>query len=116
MIKFLDYNNSKFYGIDYTYKIIPRSLKPYKLMVIYSIDKNKNTTVIAALICIKYTDENSLIKLFSLLRAYYNFSPTAVTLDFDKALINAFKKCDTFKKVPFLITCLFHFAKQILEN
>ena len=92
MIKYLDYNNSKMYGIDITFKIIPRSFKPYKLMTIYTIDKEKNSTIICALICLKYNDEQSLIKIFSLLRAYYNISPSTVTLDFDRAQITSLKK------------------------
>ena len=39
VIKYLDYNNSKMYEIDITFKIIPRSFKPYKLMTIFTIDK-----------------------------------------------------------------------------
>ena len=34
--KYLDYNNSTQYGLDCTFKIIPKSLKPYKLMTVYT--------------------------------------------------------------------------------
>ena len=116
MIKYLDYNNSKMYGIDITFKIIPRSFKPYKLMTIYTIDKEKKSTIICALICLKYNDEQSLIKIFSLLRAYYNFSPSTVTLDFDRAQINSLKKIELFKNKPYLITCLFHFGQALFRK
>ena len=36
MLNNLDFENIQF-GIDFTYKIIPKSLKPYKLMAIYNI-------------------------------------------------------------------------------
>ena len=79
MIKYLDFKNSKLYRIDVTFRIMPRSLKPYKLMSIYTIDKNNNSSIIGAIICINYTDEQFII-LLSLLLAYYNFSPTTITL------------------------------------
>ena len=42
MLKYLDQNICTQYGIDATFKIIPRSLKPYKLMSIYSFDAKNN--------------------------------------------------------------------------
>ena len=41
MIEYLDCKNCTQYGIDFTYKIIPKSLKPYKLMTIYGFNKEK---------------------------------------------------------------------------
>ena len=38
MLKYLNSDIGKFYGIDCTYKIIPRSYKPYKLITIYVFD------------------------------------------------------------------------------
>ena len=73
MLKYLHSDIGKFYGIDCTYKIIPRSYKPYKLMTIYVFDTKNNKSLIAAFICIKYTDYNSLIKIFSLLWLYIIF-------------------------------------------
>lgn len=73
------------------YKIIPNSLKPYKLMTFYSINPDNNISNIVALICIKHTDSESLIKIFSLLRATYNFSLTFISLDYDKSQIKALK-------------------------
>lgn len=48
-------------------------------MTIYYINKEDKTTNLSALIYIKYTDNYSLKKLFSKLRAIYNFSPKFVT-------------------------------------
>ena len=56
MIEYLHYNKDKQFGIDCTFKIIPRSFKPYKLMTIYALDNNCNKTNIAAFICVKFID------------------------------------------------------------
>lgn len=60
MIKYLNSEFATQYELDFSYKIIPRSLKPYKLLSIYAIDKANNKSVIAALICIKYIDYSSM--------------------------------------------------------
>lgn len=41
MISFLNQKLGKKFGIDITFKIIPKSFKPYKLMFIYVLDKKK---------------------------------------------------------------------------
>ena len=41
---------------------------------------------------LKFTDYNSLFKIFSLLKAIYNFSPISVNNDFEKAQIKAVKE------------------------
>ena len=116
MIEYLSYNKAKQYGIDCTFKIIPRSYKPYKLMTIYALNKEKNKTIIAAFIYIKYIDFNSLIKVFALLRGLYNFSPISINTDFDIAQIKALKNCEIFNKKPYIICCLFHLSQAILKN
>ena len=109
MIEYLDCKNCTQYGIDFTYKIIPKSLKPYKLMTIYGFNKEKNLSVIACLILFKYGDANSLISIMSLLRATFNFSPIFVTTDFDNSLQYALNNCDLFIKKPYVISCFFTF-------
>ena len=116
MIRYLNSDLSTQYGLDCTYKIIPRSLKPYKLLSIYSIDKINNKSVIAALICIKYVDYVSLKKLFSILNAAYYFSPVCVTTDFSFPQIKALRDCHSFKKKPYIICCIFHFSQIILKK
>ena len=98
MINQLDNEICTQYGIDFTYKIIPKSLKPYKLMSIYAINKKENKSIIACLILFKHGDADSLIKIFSLLRATFNFSPICVTIDFASALHYVLKNCNLFKK------------------
>ena len=66
-------------------------------MTIYAIDNKNNNSVIAALICIKFIDVNSLIKIFSLLRATYD-------------QIKALKNCDLFIKnlMLYVVYSFFH--------
>ena len=40
MLQYLDSSKVKMYGIDTTVKIIPKVYNPYKLMIIYTIEKN----------------------------------------------------------------------------
>ena len=76
--------------MHFTYKIIPKSLKAYELMIIYYINKEDKINILVALISVKYTD-NELLKKFSILRAIYHFSPKFVKTDYDRALIKSLK-------------------------
>ena len=116
MISLLDQKNSKKFGIDMTYKIIPRSYSPYKLLSLYAINKFNDTIGIGALICLKYNDIESLKKIFAILNASYNFCPTTYTTDFDKAQIKALKTCEIFKNKSYIVPCLFHYSQAILKN
>ena len=115
MIKYLNYEKGKQFGIDCTFKIVPKSFKPYKLMTIYCIDKEKNNIVLVCLLCLKYNDSESLKKIFAFLNINYNFSPISVTCDFDSAQIKALKQCNFFKKKPYIISCFFHFAQSTVK-
>ena len=116
MLEYLNKERAKMYGIDCTYKIIPKSYAPYKLMTINAIDPINHQTIIAAFICIKFTDSESLLKLFGLLKSLYSFSPITVNTDFDNSQIKALKNCDDFIKTPNIITCLFHFSQNIIKK
>ena len=112
MIQFLNSKNSKQCGIDCTFKIMPRSYSGYKLMTIYAAEDKNNNIKIAYFICLKYNGSNSLIKIFSLLKAIYNFHPIIITTDFDISQIKAIKNCELFDRKPYIICCLFHFSKN----
>lgn len=116
MIKILDEKNAKMYGLDFTYKLIPKSYTPYKLMTLYGIDNNKNSIVIGCLICLKYTDSESLNKLFGILNINYNFNPQCISTDFSKSQIKAIKECKYFKNKIYIVPCLFHFAQAIIKK
>ena len=85
-------------------------------MTIYYINKEDKTTNLTGLICIKYTDNESLQKLFSILRATYNFSPKLVTTDFDSALIRSLKECETFNENPIVIPCFYHYNQCLIHK
>lgn len=85
-------------------------------MMIYAINPEKNNTILTCLICIKYTDSQSLIKLFSILKALYDFEPIFITTDFDKSQIYALKNCELFIKKPFIICCFFHYVQCIIKH
>ena len=85
-------------------------------MAIYSINPQTNSINIVTLTCLKFTDSVSLIKIFSILRATYNFSATAKTIDFDWSHIKALKQCTLFRQKRYIICCLFLFAQAIYKN
>ena len=96
MIKYLNFKNGAQYGFDLTYKIVPNSFSPYKMLTIYCIDNDNSKTILAALILLKYKDTNSLLKVLSILNTLYGFSPKSITTDFDKAQLKALKQCEAF--------------------
>ena len=116
MIKYLNYKNGNQYGFDLTYKIVPKSFSPYKLMTLYCIDNDNTKTILAALILLKYKDTNSLLKILSILKSLYGFSPKCITTDFDKAQIKALKQCEAFNQKPYVIPCLFHFSQALVRK
>lgn len=116
MLKNLDFNLNIQFGVDFTFKIIPNVYKPYKLMTIYYVNRDDNTTNLASLICIKYNDSQSLEKLFSILRATYNFNPKLITTDFDSSLIKALKGCEMFNSQPIIIPCFFHYSQCLVRK
>lgn len=107
MISLLDQKNSKQFGIDMTFKIIPTSYSPYKFLCIYAIKEATNSIGIGALIYLKYKDSESLKKLFAILNASYNFMPSTCNTDFDKAQIKALKTCESFIKKPYIVPACF---------
>ena len=83
---------------------------------VYSIDSYKGLTILCYIILLKYTDTNSLNKIFSLLPALYNFSPNRVTTGFNMTKSKASKKAETFKKTPYVIYGLFNYKQTILKK
>ena len=116
MITYLNENKAKLYGLDFTFHIIPNSFKKYKLMTLYAIEPTKHYTIISCLILLKFTDTNSLIKIFSILNAIYNFNPYCVTTDFNLSQLKALKTCPNSKHKPYIVTCLFHLGQAILKK
>lgn len=84
-------------------------------MTLYAIEPKKNT-ILVILIIEKYTDTQSLIQLFSILKVIYNFNPYSVTIDLDLAQIKAIKNCDKFTHKPYAITCLCHLGQALIKK
>ena len=59
MLPLLYKNNSIQFGIDATFKIIPKYFKKYKLITIYGTDKNNNIKKLACFICVWCMDSKS---------------------------------------------------------
>lgn len=85
-------------------------------MTIYTIDNNKEKTILVYAISSKYTDYESLTKIFSLLMVIYNFSLIYVNSDYAIAQIKVLKLCEVFKNKPYIITCLFHFSQSLIKK
>lgn len=85
-------------------------------MTLYGIDNKKDNIVIRCLICLKYNDADSLIKIFGLLNMNYNFNPKCITTDFNLSQIKAIKECKYFNNKPYIVPCLFHFVKAIIKK
>ena len=101
MIKFLDNNKGTQFGLDLTYKVIPNSFRLYKMITLYCIDNNDSKILNAALIPLKYKDMNSFLKILSILKAIYIYSPKRITTYFDNVQIKELKNCDAFSTKPF---------------
>ena len=52
-------------------------------MTIYTLDEKENNVILACVLCIKYTDSESLKKVLAILNINYNFNPINVTTDFE---------------------------------
>ena len=100
MLSLLNYKNNTQYGLDITYKIIPKSFTRYKMMTIYAIDNKTNLPKLAALICLQNYDTESLKKIFGLLTVSFSFSPKFITTDYSYSQIKALKECETFNTKP----------------
>ena len=75
-------NNIYNYFIDTTYKIIPKKLKPYRLMTISCFNNKDNITNICCFILYKYEDHISLYHIFKYLNNFFQFNPKIINIDF----------------------------------
>ena len=54
-------------------------------MTIYEIETYFKKSIISSFICLKIINYNSFLKIFSLLKPLYNFSPISVNSNFENA-------------------------------
>ena len=113
LLKDTNINN---YFIDLTYKIIPKSQKPYKLMTITAVDNKENTTKLCGLIGLIYVDHLSIYYTLKYLNNFFNFEPKIVHVDFSLAERKALNNDSLFKKPPIIISCFFHFSQSIFKK
>ena len=99
LLKDTNINN---YFIDLTYKIIPKSQKPYKLMTITAVDNKE--------------DHLSIYYTLKYLNNFFNFEPKIVHVDFSLAERKALNNDSLFKKPPIIISCFFHFSQSIFKK
>ena len=113
LLKDTNINN---YFIDLTYKIIPKTQKPYKLMTITAVDNKENTTKLCGLIGLIYVDHLSIYYTLKYLNNFFNFEPKIVHVDFSLAERKALNNDSLFKKPPIIISCFFHFSQSIFKK
>ena len=98
--------------MDITFQIIPMHFHPYKLLIISRIDDNKFSNIII-FILIKYLDNIAYERIFDYLYINFNFNPTIIHTDFDKAIALAIKNNKYFNKNLIHSKCFFHYSKMI---
>ena len=102
--------------IDITFKLIPKSFKPYKIMTLCSFDEEENKPILICLIFFKYMDSESYINIFNFLNQLYNFEPLIIHSDFEIALYKAINKINFVKNKILHLKCLFHFSNAISQK
>ena len=98
------------YFMDITYKVIPKALQPYKLMIITGVNNKDNTTNFCALIGLKYEGYLSFYYTLKYLNNFYNYEHKIIHIDFSQAERKALKMESLFKISPLIISCFFHFS------
>ena len=108
-------NNSVIYNyfMDVTYKIIPKTQKPYKLMTITTVNNKNNTTNLCALIGIIYEDYLSFLLHSQIINNFYKFEPKIIHIDFSLSERKALNLDSLFKRPPIIISYFFHFSQSI---
>jgi len=75
IINYLNKEKGKQVGLDSIFKNIP------------ILDEKEKNVILACVLCIKYTDSESLKKAFAILNINYNLYPISVTIDFNPSQI-----------------------------
>lgn len=75
IINYLNKEKGKQVGLDSIFKNIP------------ILDEKEKNVILSCVLCIKYTDSESLKKAFAILNINYNLYPISVTIDFNPSQI-----------------------------
>ena len=77
--------------MDTTFKVVPKNLRPYKLLVLVGLPKTLTFPIILRFILINFLDTIAHEKLFNYLNDNFNFKPSIIHTDFEKALQTSIK-------------------------
>ena len=109
-------NNVANYFMDFTYQIIPKKQKPYKLMTLTCVNDKDNISNICSLVCIVYEDYKSIYYALKYLHDIYNFNPKFMHIDYSKAERKALLQKNLFDSLPIIISCFFHFTQCLYRK
>lgn len=99
--------------IDITFKLIPKSWRPYKLFTIATIDFKENKTILIGFILFKNMDSETYLRILKMLNDNFSFNPKVIHTDYESALDKAIKESSFFKNKPINLKCFFHFVKAV---
>lgn len=88
-ISYLNKVKCKEFFLDITYNIIPRKFRPYKLLVISGMTTKINYPMSIIFILLKYTDLESINRIFNYMYDNFEFSPEIIHTIFDTAISKA---------------------------
>ena len=95
---------------DVTFQIIPKKMRPYKLLIISGIAKGEIKATSLCFVLIKYIDSVSYGRVFNYLFENYNFLPKILQTNYEKTLKKAINDNIYFKNITYNSHCFFHFA------
>ena len=72
-LELLNEKNTKEIFMDTTFKVVPKKLRPYKLLVLVSLPKALAFPIILCFILIKFLETIAYEKLFNYLNDNFNF-------------------------------------------
>lgn len=98
--------------LDIIFKIIPKNIRPYKLIVISGIPIKYENPILICFILVKFMDEISYEKIFNYLYENFKFNPSIIHTDFEKSLLLAIKNNKFFENIIHT-KCHFHFSQML---
>ena len=86
------------YGLDFTFKIIPKIYSPNKLISLYRIDKINKSVIIGCFIYLKYNDTESITKLLKIIKKSINKRAYELLRKIELLCFIKLSKLDEYKK------------------
>ena len=101
---------SQFFA-DFKYNVIPSKIKNFKLYVLIAYNNEKHKTQICALVLISNENIETYDAIYQYLYNKYNFQPTKMAVDCQKAHIISIQKI--FPNC-YIIVCYFHIIRRLV--